>query len=107
MRVYLLTAQVILIAGILKSYWLLAQNFLQIHLLAMANFFSAALLVNLVSMLPKEKPNFYLAILSASILVVGFFFSVVFIPESFGIPGYVLFLAPAILSLIDALREET
>lgn len=102
----LLTAQVPLIAGILISYWLFSQSFLHLHFLAAANFFSAALLINFASMLVKDKPRFYLAMLSSSILVVGFFFSVMFIPESYRISGYALFLAPAILSLLAAVRGE-
>jgi len=102
----LLTAQVLLIAGILISYWLFSRNLLHIHFLAIANFFSAALLINFASMLVREKQRFYLAMLSSSVLVIGFFFSVVFIPESYRIPGYALFLAPATLSLIAAVRGE-
>ena len=105
-RYAFIAAQALILAGIASGYWLFSQSYLQLHLLAMANFFSASLLINLASLKVKHRARFYMALLSSSILVVGFFFSIVFIPEKYRIFGYALFLAPAVLMLIDGWEGE-
>ena len=105
-RYAFITAQALILAGIILGYWLFSLSYLQLHFLAIANFFSASLLVNFAFLYTRGKSRFYMAMLSSSILVVGFFFSVGFISGIYMIFGYALFLIPAVLILISGLEDE-
>ena len=105
-RYAFITAQALILAGIISGYWLFSLSYLRLHFLAMANLFSASLFINFAFLYAKGKSRFYMAMLSSSILVLGFFFSAGFISGSYMIFGYALFLIPAVLTLISGLGDE-
>lgn len=99
---FLISAQAIIFLGLAGSYWLFAQSYLYLPFLAMANFFAAALIVNLAVPSVQGGDRFYLSMLSASVLVVGFFFSIGLVRE---VVSYSIFLLPAVLSFASGVDE--